>query len=66
VVNLQSALRQRGYYQNPNITGYFGPQTAEAVRAFQRDRGFAHSGAADPQTLAALGLPEDPLPPATV
>jgi len=36
------------------IDGYFGPETAAAVRRFQRQSGLAVDGIAGPQTLAAL------------
>lgn len=37
--SLQRALAARGYY-NASITGRLDPTTAEAVKAFQRARGF--------------------------
>jgi hypothetical protein len=50
---LQDLLRQAGYFDGPS-TGYFGPATKEAVKAFQYDCGLLVDGIAGPQTLAAL------------
>jgi peptidoglycan hydrolase-like protein with peptidoglycan-binding domain len=36
--------------------GYFGNQTAGAVRSFQRSRGLAVDGVVGPQTGRALGI----------
>ena len=54
VTNLQTylALIGRTYTNLPEIpvTGNFGPQTAEAVRAFQRDFGLPVTGSVGPVT----------------
>jgi hypothetical protein len=50
---LQDLLRQAGYFDGPS-TGYFGPATKEAVKAFQYDCGLLVDGIAGPQTLTAL------------
>ncbi len=39
---------------NPNLRGFYGPKTAGAVRAFQRDHGLPQSGSVDAATLLAL------------
>ena len=54
VVNLQKKLKALGYYNGP-IDGIYGPQTAKAVDAFQKDKGLAR-GALTIEALEALGL----------
>ncbi|GAA1951656.1 peptidoglycan-binding domain-containing protein [Kitasatospora viridis] len=59
VVRVQLALVHEGYgaWLGPaGADGEFGPRTAWAVRAFQRDRGTAVDGLVGPVTLARLGL----------
>ncbi|WP_416674040.1 peptidoglycan-binding domain-containing protein [Egbenema bharatensis] len=50
---LQRQLANLGYY-NGEITGYFGPQTQEAVIRFQQDRGLVPDGIVGPATAQAL------------
>ncbi|WAL60694.1 peptidoglycan-binding domain-containing protein [Thermocoleostomius sinensis] len=50
---LQDLLRQAGYFDGTS-TGYFGPATKEAVKAFQYHCGLFVDGIAGPQTIAAL------------
>jgi peptidoglycan hydrolase-like protein with peptidoglycan-binding domain len=50
---LQFALARAGMYRWP-IDGYFGAETASALRRFQRERGLAADGVAGPQTLSRL------------
>lgn len=57
VAALQRQLQTSGYFAATNVTSYYGPITAEAVRRFQRARGLAVDGIAGPQTMAALGQP---------
>lgn len=52
VTQLQEMLRAGG--QQIDADGVFGPQTAEAVRRFQRDNNLTVDGVVGPQTLAAL------------
>ena len=53
---LQSKLKELGY--DPGIIdGIFGPSTAVAVTAFQKDRKLFADGIAGPQTLNVLNLP---------
>ncbi len=52
VTQLQEMLRAGG--QQIEADGVFGPQTAEAVRRFQRDNNLTVDGVVGPQTLAAL------------
>ncbi|MBA3961626.1 MAG: peptidoglycan-binding protein [Chthoniobacterales bacterium] len=53
--NVQLALRDQGYYQGP-IDGLIGPQTRDALAAFQRDNGLVETAAVDEPTLVTLGL----------
>lgn len=56
VSELQQRLKSTGYYSYSSITGYYGPITYEAVKAFQRAKGLSVDGMAGPKTLAALGM----------
>ncbi len=51
---LQVALRAQGLYRGP-IDAIVGPQTAAAVKAFQRAHGLPVTGIADARTRAAMG-----------
>jgi hypothetical protein len=55
VVNVQEQLRDNGYYYGA-IDGQLGPQTREALAAFQADHGLAVTSAVDEPTLASMGL----------
>ncbi len=55
VVNVQAALQRDGYYTGA-IDGDIGPQTREALAAFQADNGLAVTSAVDAPTLQTLGL----------
>ena len=55
VVNVQSQLQREGYYDGP-IDGVLGPNTREAIAAFQEDHGLAVTSAVDEPTLETLGL----------
>ncbi len=44
---LQKSLQQKGYYSGMLIDGWFGPETTDAVKAFQRDNGMKVTGMAD-------------------
>lgn len=55
VANLQHKLAYYGYF-HARATGYFGPITTKAVKAFQHDYGLKVDGVAGPATLAALGM----------
>nr|WP_226984178.1 spore cortex-lytic enzyme [Halothermothrix orenii] len=56
---VQWKLQQWGYYEG-RIDGYFGPETSEAVREFQRKNGLRVDGLVGPQTWAALGYEARP------
>ena len=55
VVNVQVQLRDSGYYFGA-IDGELGPQTRQALAAFQADHGLAITSAVDEPTLATMGL----------
>jgi len=52
-VDIQKALQGAGYYSG-NIDGKIGPQTREALRAFQRDHHMTADGVCGPKTWDAL------------
>ncbi len=54
VINLQKKLKKLGYYTGP-IDGIYGPLTAKAVDAYQKDKGYAR-GALTVSTLESLGI----------
>ena len=59
VYDLQGALIAKGFSIPAGQTGYFGPRTKQAVKAFQRSlgwRGAQADGTPGSQTLARLGL----------
>lgn len=53
VMDLQSRLREVGFYTGP-VDGLYGAETEAAVRDFQRSQGLQVSGIADEPTLNAL------------
>jgi uncharacterized protein (TIGR02594 family) len=61
VQDIQRALADRGYDPGP-IDGDVGPQTIEAVAAFQRAKGLVPDGIAGPLTIAALSADPATLP----
>ena len=61
---IQQALKDRGLF-NANVTGYYGPITENAVKAFQKQQGIEQTGTAGPQTLRALGISVGSIPEAT-
>lgn len=60
VRELQQRLHDHGYGERTGaVDGIFGQRTADAVKAFQRDRGLAETGIVDADTLQALaGAPQ--------
>lgn len=59
---LQKALLKRGYRIPSGATGWYGPETTKAVKAFQSDQGWSGSaadGIAGRVTLARLGVSTD-------
>ena len=65
VFKVQQRLHDLGFYVRDNIDGQWGPNTATAVKNFQRSKGMSPTGQLDLQTLTALDLPgEEGQPPA--
>ena len=55
VMHLQSDLTTLGYdVGSSGVDGYYGPDTTEAVKQFQRDYNLTVDGKAGPQTKAIL------------
>lgn len=54
VREVQSRLKELGYFKYPNITGYYGTITQDAVKAFQASKGLAQDGIVGSKTWAAL------------
>jgi peptidoglycan hydrolase-like protein with peptidoglycan-binding domain len=52
---VQLVLVQRGFLHG-RVTGVWGPETHEALIAFQRKEGFSATGSIDTRTVGALGL----------
>ena len=55
VGEVQSALSREGYYSGA-VDGTLGPETRNALRRYQRDRGLAVTGRVDRATMNALGV----------
>jgi len=55
IANVQSALQEQGYYRD-EVDGLLGPQTREALAAYQRDHGLYETAAIDQPTLQSLGM----------
>ncbi|HZG59595.1 MAG TPA: peptidoglycan-binding protein [Anoxybacillus sp.] len=54
VKQVQTKLKQLGYFTYPAITGYYGSATAEAVKQFQKSVQLQPTGAVDQQTYERL------------
>ncbi len=54
VRSAQLALNNQGY--NVSVDGQWGPNTQDAVRKFQAEKGIAQTGTLDGTTLDALGV----------
>lgn len=54
VVALQTFLKQEGYFNYPDITGYFGPITSAALSAFQKATDLPATGVDDAATQAVI------------
>ena len=59
VFKVQQRLRELGFYVRDNIDGQWGPNTAAAVKNFQRSKGMKPTGQLDIDTLTALDLSSD-------
>jgi len=55
IINVQSALKQLGYYAG-DLNGSLGVDTRQALIAYQQDYGLETTGAVDEATVRALGL----------
>ena len=55
VSNVQSSLKNRGYYTG-GIDGNFGPESQHALTAFQTASGLPATGTLDTPSLSALGI----------
>lgn len=51
---LQQFLKDKGYFNYPEITGYFGEVTKNAVAEFQKDNGIEPLGGVGPKTRMLL------------
>lgn len=54
VATLQQNLKSLGYFTYPDITGYYGVITSQAVQSFQSDYGLQTDGIAGPVTQTAI------------
>ena len=54
VKQLQERLRAEGFFTYTTSTGYFGPITLEAVKAYQTKHGIPSTGFVGPLTIAEL------------
>ena len=54
VKELQERLRKEGFFTFPTSTGYFGPITLAAVKAYQTAHGISATGFVGPLTIAEL------------
>lgn len=55
VTKIQTRLKSWGYFSG-EVTGYYGSQTTEAVKCFQKKHGLSATGVADQKTLALIGI----------
>lgn len=53
MVDVQQRLAELGYYNGP-VSGYYDPETEQAIVQFQRNMGLAPDGIVGPRTEAAL------------
>ena len=54
VVELQTLLREHGFFEYEKITGYFGKITEDGVKNFQKSKGLKADGIVGTQTWAAI------------
>jgi Putative peptidoglycan binding domain len=55
VTSVQSALKSNGYYSG-SVDGVFGPQSQQALTAFQHANSLSETGLLDAPSLTALGV----------
>lgn len=58
VADLQARLMELGFMENDEPTMFYGPVTADAVKAFQRQNNLVQDGITGPATLSAIMSPE--------
>jgi hypothetical protein len=61
VRQVQSRLRDDGYYKQGSVDGVWGTGTESSVRSFQHDHNLTSSGQLDMPTLQALNLANGPV-----
>jgi peptidoglycan hydrolase-like protein with peptidoglycan-binding domain len=61
VRQVQSKLRDDGYYKQGAVDGVWGAGTQASVRSFQHDHNLTSSGQLDVPTLQALNLASGPV-----
>lgn len=64
IADLQEKLRALGLF-NGDVDGYYGPRTADAIRAFESRFGLPRTGAATPQVIDAVRKAQVQAPQAT-
>jgi N-acetylmuramoyl-L-alanine amidase len=60
VRELQTLLKERGFWTHPHITENFGPVTEQAVKNFQKANGLKDDGKVGPSTWSKLSEPVKP------
>lgn len=65
VKDMQKLLKQLGYLTSSQVTGYFGEETEEAVKLFQKRNGLSQDGAVGSKTLEKLNSSSAKRAPAT-
>ena len=55
VSKIQTRLKSWGYFSG-EVTGYYGSQTTESVKRFQKKHGLSATGVADRKTLELIGI----------
>lgn len=53
IAAMQEKLKQLGLFDG-TVDGYYGPKTADAIRAFEQRHGLPRTGAASPQVIEAV------------
>jgi peptidoglycan hydrolase-like protein with peptidoglycan-binding domain len=56
IKQVQTNLRDAGYYKNQSIDGIWGPRTRSALQSFQKDHSLNVSGELDAPTLRAMNI----------
>ncbi len=56
VIELQQKLVENGYLDEKYLTGFYGPNTVEAVKKYQKENGIKQTGVVAEKTIEALFL----------